>query len=219
MNYFEQLGFIQGDNFGWRVLRGTNQYHRGTDIRKADKSRIDAFVPGIVRHAKLSVTGSGLGGYGNCVAIEDKYGKLHVYGHLNSISVSVGQSVAKGQQIGTQGSTGDSIGSHLHYEVRKKASPSYGYTVAIDNVVDPTQYVVDYYAKEQPVQPAPSVSYYPKSNYSGTSFVDALNLLKINSLFSNRAKIAAKNGISNYNGTTVQNTKLLLLLKAGKLIK
>ncbi|MDF2536710.1 MAG: hypothetical protein K0R18_2872 [Bacillales bacterium] len=217
MKYFEQLGYTQSSNFGWRSLNGESDYHRGIDIYKADKSRVDAFIPGTVRHAKFGTTGSGLGGYGNCVAIEDKYGKLHIYGHLNSISVVVGQTVSKGQQIGTQGNTGKSYGSHLHYEVRKNASPSYGYSISNDNVVEPTQYIIDYYTKEQPV--TPTVSFYPKSSYTGTSIVKALILLGIDSTFNKRKKIAARNGISGYKGSASQNTKMLNLLKAGKLIK
>jgi hypothetical protein len=49
--------------------------------------------------------------------------------------------------------------------------------------------------------------------------VDALKASKIDSSFSNRSKIAAKNGIKNYSGTASENTKLLKLLKSGKLKK
>ena len=61
--------------------------------------------------------------------------------------------------------------------------------------------------------------YYPKSNYQGTSITTALNQLKIDSSFANREKIANKNGISNYRGTSTQNTKLLNLVQQGVLKK
>ncbi len=65
----------------------------------------------------------------------------------------------------------------------------------------------------------PTVTYYKKCASSYTSIVDALNSIGVNSSLTNRKKIAAKNGISNYSGTSAQNTKMLDLLKAGKLKK
>lgn len=67
--------------------------------------------------------------------------------------------------------------------------------------------------------PNSSQEYYPKSNYKGNSIVDALKELGIDSSFKNRKIIANKNGISFYLGTPSQNTKLLQLLKNGKLKK
>ena len=62
-------------------------------------------------------------------------------------------------------------------------------------------------------------NYYPIPNYNGSSLVDALKKININSSFTNRNKIAIKNGITNYKGTSKQNTTLLTLLKQGKLKK
>jgi len=62
-------------------------------------------------------------------------------------------------------------------------------------------------------------SYLSNPNYKGTSLVDALNQINVDSSFSYRNKLATKNNISNYTGTTSQNSKLLSLLKEGKLIK
>lgn len=61
--------------------------------------------------------------------------------------------------------------------------------------------------------------YYPIPNYSGTSIVEALKTIGINSSKENRRKIAVKNGVYNYTGTAVQNNRLLSKLKAGKLKK
>ena len=58
------------------------------------------------------------GGYGNYVLISHAGGKMTVYGHLTSLTVSSGQSVSRGQVIGYVGSTGNSTGPHLHYECR-----------------------------------------------------------------------------------------------------
>ena len=64
-----------------------------------------------------------------------------------------------------------------------------------------------------------TVSYYPKYSGKSQSLVDALDSLKIASSFTDRSKIAKKNGIANYSGTAVQNSELLKLLKTGKLKK
>lgn len=106
---------------------------------------IYAFVAGEVIHAKMGVSGSGFGNYGIVVAIKDDKGYLHVYAHLSAADVKVGQQVKRGQLIGKQGSTGISSGAHLHYEVRKAYTPQYGYTATETGVVEPTQYLINYY--------------------------------------------------------------------------
>ena len=63
------------------------------------------------------------------------------------------------------------------------------------------------------------IVYYPKYKGKSKSLVDALKSLSINSSKNNRKKIANLNGIKNYKGSASQNTKLLNLLKKGKLIK
>ena len=60
--------------------------------------------------------------------------------------------------------------------------------------------------------------YYPKPNYSGTSLVEALKSIGVDSSFDNREKIAAANGITNYTGTATQNDSLFSLLMSGRLI-
>lgn len=62
-------------------------------------------------------------------------------------------------------------------------------------------------------------SYYPKYSGNSMSIADALNSMGYDGSFANRGKIAAKNGISNYRGSSQQNEKLLSLLKSGKLVK
>ena len=63
------------------------------------------------------------------------------------------------------------------------------------------------------------VTYLSNTNYKGTSIVDALNQIKVDSSYNYRSKLAKANGITNYGGTSSQNTQLLNLLKKGKLIK
>ncbi|QRN86044.1 peptidoglycan DD-metalloendopeptidase family protein [Clostridia bacterium] len=103
-------------------------FHTGIDLVVGPhKSPIKAFVPGTVVHAKMAESGTGLGGYGIVVAIVDSFGALHMYAHLNSVDVKKGDNVNEFQIIGRQGTTGISTGSHCHYEVRLKSSPSFGW--------------------------------------------------------------------------------------------
>ncbi len=63
------------------------------------------------------------GGYGNLVVVDHGNGISTAYAHLSSISVSVGQSVGQGTVVGGMGTTGNSTGVHLHFEVRVNGSP------------------------------------------------------------------------------------------------
>ena len=67
-------------------------------------------------------------------------------------------------------------------------------------------------------KPKQSSTVYLKTNYKGSSIVDALKQEKIDSSFKNRKRIASLNGINGYVGTPAQNTRLLNLAKQGKLI-
>src|SRR5690625_4975404 len=150
MSYFDEYRITSP--FGWRTspFGGGREYHTGVDLVKSHQSPIYAFVSGEVTHAKEGVPGSGFGGYGIVVAIKDKYDCLHVYAHLDSVAVKVGQKVSKGQMIGRQGTTGQSTGSHLHYEVRKTSSPQYGWIAdRPNNCYEPSTYLISYYTKEQ----------------------------------------------------------------------
>lgn len=58
-------------------------------------------------------------GYGNCIIVNHKNGYKTLYGHLKSIGVKKGQIVEKGDSLGIMGSTGESTGVHLHFEITK----------------------------------------------------------------------------------------------------
>lgn len=93
------------------------KYHKGIDIAGPSSRTIKAADNGIVVEA-----GYNNGGYGNKVVIDHKNGMKTVYAHLDSISVKVGQIVEAGSAIGIMGSTGNSTGVHLHFEVYKNGS-------------------------------------------------------------------------------------------------
>ena len=72
---------------------------------------------------------------------------------------------------------------------------------------------------KEPAESVPAVEYYPQYTGNTNSIVDALKAIQVDSSYAHRKEIAGANGISGYRGTAEQNTKLLNLLKAGKLIK
>ena len=92
-------------------VTGVYRRHTGVDIGASYGSSIMAANGGTVTLAGW------YSGYGNCVVIDHGGGKATLYGHMSSIGVSKGQSVSKGQQIGRVGSTGNSTGPHLHFEI------------------------------------------------------------------------------------------------------
>lgn len=74
----------------------------------------------IVAAADGEITFAGeMGGYGNYIVIEHQNGVETSYAHCSRIAVTVGDYVKKGQVIGYVGSTGNSTGPHLHFEVKK----------------------------------------------------------------------------------------------------
>lgn len=92
-------------------------YHTGVDLEASLNTPVKAVHGGTV----VSVNGAGAS-YGNHVVIKHADGVYTLSAHLNSVSVSVGQSVTTGQTIGLSGSTGNSSGPHLHFELRNQAT-------------------------------------------------------------------------------------------------
>jgi len=121
-------GYITS-HFGSRtdpVSHGT-AFHLGIDIAQLAGKPVWATADGRVIFAGKRQYG------GNVVEVEHpESGYKTVYAHLQTISVRVGESVARGQKLGTVGTTGKSTGPHLHYEVHFKGQP-----------VDPVLVMVD----------------------------------------------------------------------------
>ncbi|MEU1050276.1 LysM peptidoglycan-binding domain-containing M23 family metallopeptidase [Streptomyces sp. NPDC005897] len=93
-------------------------YHTGTDFVVPTGTSLKAVGAG-------TVVSAGWGGaYGNQVVIQLADGHYAQYAHLSSLSVSAGQSVTAGQQVGLSGATGNVTGPHLHFEIR--TTPDYG---------------------------------------------------------------------------------------------
>ncbi|WP_149552081.1 M23 family metallopeptidase [Streptomyces marokkonensis] len=102
-------------------------YHTGVDFSVPTGTSLKAVGSGTV------VSAGWAGAYGNQVVIKLDDGYYAQYAHLSSLSVSAGQTVSGGQQVGLSGSTGNSTGPHLHFEIR--TTPNYG------SDVDPVSYL------------------------------------------------------------------------------
>ncbi len=112
-------GTVITSNYGIREhpIQGVVKQHTGLDIGGA------ALGTPVVTAADGVVTYAGwLGGYGNCVMINHGDGVVTLYGHGNKILTTVGKEVKQGETIMEVGSTGNSTGPHLHFEVRINGS-------------------------------------------------------------------------------------------------
>lgn len=119
--------------FGWRKnpLTGGVHFHKGIDITTPFGTPIVAPADGTVTLASVKT------GYGYCVRLEHKYGFQTLFAHCSKILVEEGQEVERGDIIAQVGSSGWSLGPHLHYEVR------------INGVqVDPAEYIIPDYIED-----------------------------------------------------------------------
>ncbi|WP_175410237.1 peptidoglycan DD-metalloendopeptidase family protein [Streptomyces sp. TRM64462] len=87
-------------------------YHTGVDFAVPTGTQVWSAAPGTV------VSAGWQGAYGNAVVVRHVDGMFSLYAHLSAVSVSAGEQVTAGQQLGLSGSTGNSTGPHLHFEVR-----------------------------------------------------------------------------------------------------
>ena len=112
--------------FGLRndPFTGKRALHKGIDFAGSEGEDVVATASGVVTWS------SSMFGYGNLVEIDHGNGLRTRYGHNASLSVNVGDVVAKGQKIATMGSTGRSTGPHVHYEVLRAGQQ-----------IDPQKYV------------------------------------------------------------------------------
>jgi murein DD-endopeptidase MepM/ murein hydrolase activator NlpD len=113
---FQQLGnsqvearFADARTYVYQGKEVDRQVHLGFDLAVTANVPIVAAERGTIVHA------SDLGIYGNCVVIDHGLGVQSLYGHLSSIGVKVGDTIAKGAEIGRSGMTGLAGGDHLHF--------------------------------------------------------------------------------------------------------
>jgi murein DD-endopeptidase MepM/ murein hydrolase activator NlpD len=101
------------DAFGMRYhpIKETYSMHSGVDLACAQGTTVSAAKGGTVVEAAYNST------YGNYVTISHSDGTSTLYGHMDTLTVSAGDYVSQGTQIGTVGSTGLSTGPHLHFQI------------------------------------------------------------------------------------------------------
>lgn len=116
-----RASYTLASKFGYRThpIYKTKRLHTGIDMAAPKGTPIYAAESGRV------ITARSMSGYGNCVIIAHGGGLQTLYGHIMSggILVKEGQEVERGDLIGKVGSTGDSTGNHLHFEVRNNFEP------------------------------------------------------------------------------------------------
>lgn len=100
--------------YGYRVhpIFGSTIYHSGMDIGVDEGTPVHAADAGVVVEADW------ISGYGYAVIIDHGNGLSTLYGHNSALAVSAGQTVSQGEVIAYAGSTGNSTGPHVHFEVR-----------------------------------------------------------------------------------------------------
>jgi murein DD-endopeptidase MepM/ murein hydrolase activator NlpD len=105
--------------FGMRIhpITGQNRMHNGVDMNAAQGDPIRS-----VRSGRVIFAGA-KGGYGNTIMVDHGGGMVTLYAHQSRLGASVGTNVSAGQVIGYIGSTGQSTGPHLHFEVRINGVP------------------------------------------------------------------------------------------------
>ena len=108
-------GYSPGSAYGWRMhpIYHEMRFHAGEDIGAPTGTPILAADSGVA-----AVYPDNGNGYGNDIMINHGGGRVTLYAHMSAFAISNGASVTQGQVIGYVGSTGNSTGPHLHFEVR-----------------------------------------------------------------------------------------------------
>jgi len=150
-----------GSRYGMRKhpISGVMRMHRGNDYPMSSGTPVSVIQPGVVANA-----GFVRNRYGNQVKVDHPGGVSSFYAHLNSVNVKPGQQITPGTVIGTVGSTGQSTGPHLHFEVDvngKTTDPTpyqdrvfrFGGNIRVKPGVKPQQNIAGKDVNQQQTQP------------------------------------------------------------------
>ena len=122
----DKCQIVSGFGYRFHPILKYRRLHTGIDLTAQKGTPIYATGDGVVRISGRNP--EGYAGYGVVVEIDHGFGFQTLYAHMSSSTVKNGQTVKRGEQIGTVGSSGMSTGAHLHYEVilnGKKVDPVY----------------------------------------------------------------------------------------------
>ncbi len=109
--------FTVSAEWGWRMLYGNEDFHRGIDLACESGTGVLAYSGGTVTISEYHYS------YGNYVVIDHGTGPCTLYASLSERLVNAGEPVAAGQLIGRVGMTGSTYSYHLHFEVLKDGTP------------------------------------------------------------------------------------------------
>ncbi len=147
---------VRGGKYAWPVPTSSDisqgyavSQHEALDIAADEGSSVLAVETGTVSTVQLwgGVSTEGDQSYGNMVMISHKDGNTTLYAHLSEITVTEGQAVECGEEIGLVGATGNVTGPHLHFEV-----------ISQGGKVDPTDYITG--GTEEPLDPETEIPVY-----------------------------------------------------------
>lgn len=185
---------------------GGSNNHRGLDLVGKDYT-IDDIVSYGNGTVQMSVTGYGNGAgegvnwrYGNFVKVLHDDGTVCLYAHLERANVSVGQRVSKGQVIGRMGNSGNSFGSHLHWEFWSKND--------YNSNIDPTPYL-------QPKEPVVLPKAVARDKNKRQFQVDYNDNLRIRKTASLNGEVLGILNAGIYNFTESQTSEGYLWVKVG----
>ncbi len=104
--------------YGNRILYGQQDFHNAVDITGSAPGQIYGAAIVAAQDGYVTVARYGSTGYGICIYLDHGGGVMTRYGHCSALAVSAGEYVTKGQVIAYAGSSGNSTGAHVHFEVR-----------------------------------------------------------------------------------------------------
>ena len=110
-NAAPMAGFAQERTYLFEGMAVSKSTHYGVDLASTERAPIESANNGVV------VFTGYLGIYGNTVIVDHGLGLSSLYAHLSDISVKIGQNVARGETLGSSGSTGLAGGDHLHFSI------------------------------------------------------------------------------------------------------
>lgn len=171
---------------------GSTVFHKGVDFAHSAGYPLPSPIQGkVIKNYKSS-------SFGNTVSLQDKNGAMHTFAHMQSKSpLSIGKSVNVGDVVGKMGSTGDSTGPHLHYQINKNSDFT-------SQTVDPNQYLSQMMSgkgKDEITTTKKSKSSKNHYNYSSSTIDDSID----------KNKGGAQEKINTVNDTTIKTLVELLL--------